>query len=217
MQLDIFSDVICPWCFIGKRRLERALAERPQPELALRWRAFQLNPDMPREGMDRAAYLLAKFGHARAGQIYQTIRQVGEVEGIPFRFEKIRRTPNTIDAHRLIRLADLVGLQDAMVEALFQAYFVEGGDLSDTAVLAEIAASAGIDRSEAAEYLASEANVAEVRAESDFAYKVGITGVPCFIANGQYAISGAQEPEGLFPIFDLARQKETEAVGGATG
>jgi len=214
MQLDIFSDVICPWCYIGKRRLERALAERPQPDLALRWRAFQLNPDMPAAGMERLAYLTAKFGHARAEQIYTTIRQVGELEGIPFRFDRIERTPNTVDAHRLIRLAGMVGLQDQMVEQLFQAYFVDGRNLSDRQALADVAGAAGVDRSEASEYLASTANVAEVRAESDFAYKAGITGVPCFIANGQYAISGAQEPEGLFPLFDLAHQREPAASLG---
>ncbi|MSP88071.1 MAG: DsbA family oxidoreductase [Alphaproteobacteria bacterium] len=207
MQIDIFSDIICPWCLIGKRRLERALLERPQPGLTLRWRAFQLNPDMPHDGMDRAAYLAAKFGHAKADQIYRTIRQVGEAEGIAFRFEKITRTPNTVDAHRLVRLAGIVGQQDAMVEALFQAYFLNGANLSDAAALAEIAAGAGMDKAEAAEFLASPAHVEDVQAESAFATKVGITGVPCFIANGQYAISGAQEPEGLFPLFDLARQE----------
>ncbi|MBM3572712.1 MAG: DsbA family oxidoreductase, partial [Alphaproteobacteria bacterium] len=176
-----------------------------------------LNPDMPAEGMERGAYLTAKFGHARAEQIYTSIRRVGEAEGLAFRFERITRTPNTVDSHRLIRLAGMVGLQDAMVESLFRGYFIDGRDLSDSAALADLAADAGMDRAEAAEYLASEAKRTEIQSESAFAYRVGINGVPCFIAAGQYAISGAEEPEGLFPLFDLARQPGADGkAAGAT-
>src|SRR3990172_6511485 len=127
MRLDIFSDTICPWCFIGKRRLERALAARPQPDLAIRWRAFQLNPDMPPDGMDRRAYLKAKFcGAARTARVYDAVTAAGAAEGIGFDFGRIGRTPNTLESHRLLRFAFEHGRQDALVETLFRTHFVDG-------------------------------------------------------------------------------------------
>ncbi|EKE77650.1 MULTISPECIES: DsbA family oxidoreductase [Oceanibaculum] len=209
MRLDIFSDVICPWCFIGKRRLERALQLRPMPGLEIRWRAFQLNPGMPKEGMDRQAYVEAKFGsEMRARQIYDTIRRVGSSENIPFDFEKIKRTPNTVDAHRLIRYAYDSQLQEPVTEALFQAYFLEGQDIGDKEVLFEIGTAQGLPAAELRPFLDGIEHKAEVEAECTTANRIGINGVPCFVLNGKYGLSGAQEPEALFPMFDLALQEE---------
>lgn len=207
MRIDIFSDVICPWCFIGKKRLEKALALRPQPELSIRWRAFQLNPQMPPEGMDRQAYLATKFGGPEgAARIYDAVRAAGAKEEIPFAFEKIPRTPNTVAAHRLIRWAESKGRQDAMVDRLFAAYFLDGEDISSAATLARAAAAAGLDETEAAQFLAGNEGAEDVLAEDLFARRLGIGGVPCFILDGKYAVSGAQEPEAFLPVFDLVAQ-----------
>jgi predicted DsbA family dithiol-disulfide isomerase len=209
MNLDVFSDTICPWCFIGKRRLERALRERPQPELKIRWRAFQLNPGMPAEGMERRAYIEAKFGGSdRARTIYDTVRAAGAGEGIEFAFEKIKRTPNTLQSHRLLRLAAAGDRQDAVLEGLFRAYFLDGRDVGDRAVLAEIGTAAGLDRKETVGYLEGDADTDAVLSEDVLARRAGINGVPCFIFNGRFALSGAQEPEAFFQIFDLTREQE---------
>jgi len=213
MRLDIFSDTVCPWCFIGKRRLERALAERPMPGLEVRWRAFQLNPDMPAEGMDRQDYLTRKFGGAEnAKQVYDAVRQAGEQEGIEFAFDRIERTPNSLKSHRLLRFAAEqdggYGDQDPLAERLFRLYFLEGGDISDTEVLVQAAADAGLDPDAARAYLDSGEAVEETRAEDMQARRAGIQGVPTFIFNGQYALSGAQEPKVLFQLFDVAREQQ---------
>ena len=208
MLIEIFSDVICPWCFIGKRRLERALEQRPGLEVSIAWRAFQLNPWMPPEGIGRKAYLEAKFGSRDASRIYDGIRRVGAAEGIDFRFDRIPRTPNTLNAHRLIRLAATEGCQDAVVEALFQAYFLEGRDIGDLAVLADIGETAGLD---ARMPLEADAERASVRAEDARARQMGIQGVPCFIIDRSYAVSGAQEPEYFLPVFDLVQNGKAVA------
>lgn len=206
MRIDIILDVICPWCFIGKRRLERALAQRPEVAAETSWRPFQLNPDMPPAGMARQDYLSAKFGGAQhAGRIYQAISAAGATVDIPFAFDRIRRTPNTRDAHRLIRHAERHSRGDAVVEALFDAYFIAGRDIGDAATLAEIAGEAGLDAAAAAAFLASEAEATEILAEDANARRLGINAVPCFIFAGQYAVSGAQEPEFFLPVFDLVQ------------
>lgn len=210
MIIDIVSDVICPWCFIGKRRLERALALAPQPDLQIGWRPFQLNPDMPPEGMDREAYLQAKFGAAKGGRMYEQVKAAGAEEGIAFAFDRITRTPNTIRPHRLIRWAAESARQDAMVEALFRAYFLEGADLSDDATLVRIAQGIGYGAEETAAYLASDRDEAQIRNEDAFARQVGINGVPCFIIDRKFALSGAQAPEAFLEVFELAR-REAEA------
>ncbi|MCH8154256.1 MAG: DsbA family oxidoreductase [Proteobacteria bacterium] len=226
MDIDIFSDTICPWCFIGKRRLERALAERPQPDLTIHWRAFQLNPDMPAGGMDRSQYLELKFGGAsNAEAIYDQVRAAGETEGIDFAFERMKRTPNTIDSHRLIRHAGQKaepgqgqpgqGRQDAVVQALFDAYFLRAEDIGDPEVLAAAAAEAGLDAEETRAFLASDAEAEAVRAEDKSARQAGISGVPCFIFNGQHALAGAHPPEVLFQLFDLANQEDAAAASEA--
>ena len=208
MRIDIFSDVVCPWCFIGKRRLERALAERPQDQVEIHWRAFQLNPDMPVQGMPRQTYLQTKFGGPeRATQIYNTIRENGKKEGLDFQFEKIGTTPNTVRAHRLIRFASERGASDALVEKLFTGYFYEGKNIGDVEALTDIAAEAGLDRAEAEEFLNGNDGVADVLAETRFAYENGINGVPCFIFDRRYALAGAQEPEAFFPLFELVQNE----------
>jgi predicted DsbA family dithiol-disulfide isomerase len=204
MRIDIVLDVICPWCFIGKRRLEKALALRPEIAAEIAWRPFQLNPDMPAPGMARHDYLAAKFGGAQhAGRIYQTVADAGATVGIPFAFDRIRRTPATREAHRLIRHAEREGGADALVEALFRAYFIDGRDLGSRAILAAIADDCGLDPMATRDFLAGDADAAEILAEDRSARRAGINAVPCFIVDRQYAISGAQEPEFFLPVFDL--------------
>ena len=212
MHIDIVSDVICPWCFIGKRRLERALQLRPELQPSIGWRAFQLNPDMPADGMNRQDYLAIKFGGAaQARRIYTAVEQAGAAEGIDFAFDRIRRTPNTVDAHRLIRFASMEGNAGSMVEALFRAYFLEGRDIGARGGLAEIAHEAGFERRAAESWLAGEAGRDAVLAEDRAARRAGIEGVPCFVVDGGYALSGAQEPEFFLPLFDLASNRPTAA------
>ncbi len=216
MHLDIFSDTICPWCYVGKRRLARALAQRPQPKMAVRWRAFQLNPGMPPEGMVRERYIEAKFGSSeRAKRIYEAVTAVGASEGIDFNFDSIRRTPNTLLSHRLLRKAGREGLQDSLLEAMFHAYFIEGRDIGNARALAEIGEALGL--ADAAEFLAGEEDSEEVRAEDSLARRQGINGVPCFIFNYRFLLSGAQEPESFFQLFDLAREEDAGLLRESAG
>jgi len=214
MRIDVFSDVICPWCYVGKRRLERALAARPDLAggIELHWRAFQLNPDMPVEGIDRQLYLRLKFGDAGAARrIYRAAEEAGEEEGIAFDFEAIHRTPNTIDAHRLIRFAGLQDSQDAVVERLFAAYFLEGEDLGRRDTLLRLGTEAGLPEAETAAFLDSDGEAETVRAEDRYARRAGITGVPCFVVAERYALPGAQPPEALVKLFDLALAEASAA------
>lgn len=205
MRLDIYSDTICPWCFVGKRRLERALAMRPGVDIAIQWRAFQLNPGMPAEGMDRREYLEIKFGGPeRAARIYEAVRQAGLGEGLDFAFDRMRRTPNTFESHRLLRHALDSGRQGETLEALFQAFFFEGADISDRTVLLICAERAGLDVGVAERFLDSDAEMETTLAEDRLARRQGINGVPCFIFNGRFALSGAQPPEALLQLLDLA-------------
>ena len=209
IAIDIVSDTVCPWCFIGKRRLERAMAERPELRYQIGWRPFQLNPDLPRAGMDRSQYVSLKFGgRERAAKIYDNVAKAGQGEGIAFDFQAIRRQPNTFDSHRLIRWAAKAGRQDAVVEALFRRYFLEGVDIGDRAVLAGIAAEAGMDREEVAAWLDQEVDSELVREEEAIARRMGIGGVPCFIVDRRFAVSGAQEPSVLVHVFDLAMKEK---------
>jgi predicted DsbA family dithiol-disulfide isomerase len=204
MQIDIISDVVCPWCFIGKRRLEKALIMRPEIETEITWRPFQLNPDMPAEGMARADYIATKFGdsgHSR--RIHQTIAEAGATVGIDFAFDKIKRSPNTRNAHRLVRYATRQGAGGEVVTRLFEGYFLQGRDVGDLAALAQIAGEAGLDERETRAFLAGDAERDEIVAEDRNARRLGVNAVPCFIFAGQYAISGAQEPEFFLPVFDL--------------
>lgn len=213
MHIDIFADTICPWCFIGKRRLERALAERPQADLSVRWRAFQLNPDMPDGGMERSRYLELKFGGALNAQaVYAQVEAAGRQEGIAFAFERLRRTPNTIASHRLIRFGFKQAREEAVVQALFDAYFLRGEDIGDRDVLVEVARAAGLASQAARAFLESDAEAEAVHAEDMAARRAGINGVPCFVFNGRHALAGAHPPEVLFQLFDLVGQEEAETT-----
>ena len=215
MIIDVFSDPICPWCFIGKRRMEKALELNGLTgQVTVRWRAFQLNPGMPPGGMDRAEYLALKFGgEERAKQIYNMIRDAGQGVGIPFEFDRIKRTPNTIKAHRMIRFAGRAGLDGEVAEMMFRRYFLEGRDIGDDEVLCNIAGECGLDRDATQAFLAGSEGEEEVRKEHDFAVSLNIDGVPCFIIESRYTVVGAQEPEAFGPVFDLVREEERQAVG----
>jgi predicted DsbA family dithiol-disulfide isomerase len=207
MQLEIWSDPICPWCFIGKARLDRALESRPEHPFEIVWRPFQLNPDMPRKGMARGEYMALKFGDAQGIlDAYRPVVEAAEATGLKLDLPAIARTPDTLDAHRLIHWAGLEGRQNAVVSALFRAYFQEGRDIGEPATLTEIAAQAGMDRAMTERLLASDADCTQIREEARMARARGIQGVPCFILDGQYAISGAQ-PVTLWQevIDDLAQ------------
>ena len=204
MQVSIVSDTICPWCYIGKRRFERARAGRPA-DLAVEWRPFQLNPDMPADGVDRQRYMVAKFGsEERVAEIFGAIEQAGEAEGIQFVFDRIARTPNTVDSHRLIEYAGQQGVQDQVVEALFRRYFEQGEDIGDRAVLAACGVDGGLDEDAVEGFLAGTDGAEHVRKESEAASRMGISGVPCFIFEGKYAVSGAQPPDVFERVFELA-------------
>lgn len=215
MKVDIVVDTICPWCYIGKRRFDRALALRSDLALEVGWRPFQLNPAMPPEGMDRRFYIAEKFGGKdRARAVHDTLQKIGSEVGIDFDFRAIERTPNTIDSHRLARFAAGQGLQTEAIAALFAAYFENGRDIGDRRVLIDIGQEIGLDPAALSAYLDSDADIATVHAEDDLARRLGVNGVPCFIVDRKYAVSGAQSPEVFAQVFDLAKQDEEDfAVG----
>ena len=204
VRIDVFSDTICPWCWIGKRRLERTLEARPDLDAETVWHAFQLNPAMPAEGMDRKAYLEAKFGGtSNARAVYGRVLAEGARESLPFDFGAIPRTPNTLDSHRLVRWAAGQPLgQTPMVEALFDAYFARGQDVGDAEALTRVAAAAGYDEPGARELLSGDEGRAEVAREDMRARDAGITGVPCFILDGKVAVPGAVEPDVFLRVFE---------------
>lgn len=199
LTIDIVSDVVCPWCFIGKRHLEAALATMPDVGNAVvRWHPFELNPDLPAAGVERRQYLEAKFGGPeRAAQIYGRVREAGERAGIPFDFDAIVRQPNTREAHRLIAWAQANGDADPLVERLFRAYFLEGRDLTNRDTLVELAADVGVDAAAARQWLDSGRGVQEIAQAESRAYDLGITGVPFFIFDGRVGLSGAHPPEAI--------------------
>ncbi len=211
MQIDIYSDIVCPWCYVGKRRLERALTS-VGGAVHVTWRPFQLNPTMPLEGMDRTTYLKSKFGSLEVfGRMKEQLLAAGAEEGIPFAFEKIQRTPNTFAAHRLVWYAAEHGQQDKVVEALFRSYFVEGKNIGDVKTLAHAAAEAGLDRTEIEHFLASEKGVVEVKTEEAMGRRLGIRGVPYFVFNGRISLSGAQPPDILVSAIQQAEKAVVES------
>jgi len=213
MLLEIVSDLVCPWCYIGQRRLERALNRDGAPAPRLLWRAFQLNPDIPPDGVPRQAYLAAKFGGTlHADRIYEAIGAAGTAEGIRFQFDRILRTPNSLNAHRLKRHARRHDAEPDVTARLYRAYFEQARDIGLAGVLADIAAEAGLEHTETLRYLASDEDRLAVQAEDIGTRRQGITGVPCVVINGKYALSGAQEPEFFLPLFDLARQDRARPV-----
>jgi predicted DsbA family dithiol-disulfide isomerase len=197
LAVDVISDVICPWCYIGKRRLEKAVTAFDGPHnLRVRWLPFQLNPQVPKEGIIRREYRTAKFGSwERSQELDAKVVAVGQAESIYFAFDRIERTPNTLDAHWLIWLADKLGIQDAVVEALFRAYFTEGRDISNRQTLIEVVAEAGLDRHQAEVVLNGDEGMEAIREAHGQARRVGVEGVPFFIINGESMLSGAQKPD----------------------
>ena len=213
IKLDILSDPICPWCYIGKSYLDRALEAHPDHPFEIEWHPFQLNPDMPAGGMDRRAYLEGKFGGQEgAVRAYAPVAERAEAAGLNIDFSAILRTPNTLDAHRLIHWAGLEGRQTAAVAALFRAYFTEGKDIGDRKVLTELAADIGLDAKMVERLLASDADAEDIRARDAHARERGVTGVPCFVIANQHVLSGAQPPELWGQVIEdiVAQLKEQE-------
>ncbi len=211
LAIEVVHDLVCPWCYLGVRRLFRTISRRPDLLVDVTWRPFLLNPDMPRAGMSRSDYVMRKFGgEERARRLYASITEIGRAEGVMFRFDRIRRTPSSVDAHRLVRWAATFGCADAVVEAVFAAHFSDGRDIGDVGVLAAIAASCGLRTTAARGFLASNADVDAVHADNLRAHRLGINGVPCFVVSGCHAIAGAQEPEVIERLLDVAA---AEAMG----
>ena len=207
LTIDVVSDVVCPWCYIGKRRLERALAllavQQPDIEPEVRWHTFQLNPDLAPEGMPRADYVFQKFGAGGVAK-YEHIAKVGQEVGLSLAFDRITRQPNTVVPHSLIAASEPGMSQDAMVEALFKAYFMEGRDLTEASVLMEVAESAGMSRIEVEHHLQDSELHSQTIASDRAAREMGISGVPFFIFNRQVGLSGAHESETLLNAINEA-------------
>jgi predicted DsbA family dithiol-disulfide isomerase len=205
LVIEIVFDFVCPWCYLGIKRLAFLLERRQDISVELVWRPFLLNPDMPRAGMSRADYMIRKFGaEDRARRLYASIAELGAVEGIIFNFADIRRTPNSVDAHRLVRYAGKFGVGDALVDRIFKAHFIEGLDIGNHGTLAALGAKQGLDPAAAEAFLASSDGTEFVHAENLHAHRLGINGVPCFLIDGEHAIAGAQESEVLERLIDLA-------------
>ena len=213
ITLDILSDPICPWCYIGKANLDRALEARPGHPFRIEWHPFQLNPDMPPGGMDRRAYLEAKFGgKAQAAEVYARIDEAARRAGLEIDWSTIERAPNTLDAHRLIHWAGLEGRQNAVVAALFRAYFREGRDIGDRAVLLDIAGAAGLDAAMTERLFESGADLEDIRARDAHARDRGVSGVPTFVVANRHVVPGAQPPELWMQVIDELTAAETGAA-----
>ncbi len=211
LSIEIVHDLVCPWCYLGVRRLQRTLRRRPDLLFELSWRPFLLNPDMPRAGMSRPDYVVRKFGgEDRARRLYASISELGRAEGVSFRFDRIRRTPSSVDAHRLVRWANRFGRAGEAVEALFSAHFTDGLDVGEIETLTAIAHALGLDGPAARRFLASEAEVDTVHGENLRAHRLGINGVPCYVIAGRHAIAGAQEPEVIERLLDVASIEAVE-------
>lgn len=213
--IDVVSDVVCPWCYVGRARLMKALAAIPEITVELRWRPFQLDPTIPPEGKDRQTYLMDKFGDAeRIRQMHAQIDELGRAEGIDFAFDAIRTSPNTLNAHRVIRWAATAepGVQDQLVGRLFALYFEEGANIGDAAVLIQAARDAGMDAAVVETLLATDADRAEVEQEIATAQQMGVTGVPCFLLEGRYAVMGAQEADTLADAIRQVAQAKAEGA-----
>ena len=208
LDIDIAFDLICPWCYLGVRRLRRALRARPDIIPELLWRPFLLNPDIPPNGVSREEFVARKFGgEDRARRLQNALTDLGRAEGIGFRFDLMGRVPSSINAHRLVRYAVREGLGEIMVEALFHAYFADGVDIGDVIRLATVAGRVGLDPNAALAFLRSGEEAEAVHTENLRAHRLGVNGVPCFIIGGQQAIAGAQEPEVLERLLDVALQQ----------
>jgi predicted DsbA family dithiol-disulfide isomerase len=210
ITIDYIADLACPWCYIGLRRFAQARAMRPAHRVASRWRPFMLNPNLPAEGMDRATYMRAKFGsEAAAERVYGRIVQAGEAEGIPFDFGRMKRTPNTLQAHRLILFAQARGKAEVLIERLFCALFIEGKDVGDLRVLVKEAAAAGLEPKEVGTWLAGRELADEVVHAHETAQWQGVRGVPAFVLADTHAITGAQPAEVLTGLIDVAAHQSS--------
>jgi predicted DsbA family dithiol-disulfide isomerase len=213
VRIDVVSDVVCPWCFIGKRRLEQAIALKPDIPVEVHWHPYFLNDWIPPEGISREQYLTTKFGSPeRYKDIAQRVSQAAAAEGLTYAIDKISNQPNTRDAHRLIRWADSLGCAAEMKQKLMDLYFTDGADLTDQEVLVQAAVSVGFNEDNVREALASDMDVAEVDEQAQSAKEAGIQGVPCFIFGGKFAISGAQAPDYLAEAIERAAQANREAA-----
>ena len=209
--IDVVSDVICPWCFLGKRRLDAALARLPELDVFVRWRPFMLDPEIPPEGLGRIEYLTNKFGAERVKTIHDPLVAAGKELGVPFHFDAITRTPNTLDAHRLMRWSHTFERQHDMAERLFMAYWSDGEDIGDHGVLTRCAGAIGIHAAQIGELLASDQDVEATKAEIAHAGQIGVTGVPTYILGQTFAIAGAQSPEVLVDSIGRVAKELAEA------
>jgi len=213
VKIEFIFDTVCPWCYVGKRRFERALAQRPGTRANIVWRPFLLNPDIPPEGVDRRTYLDRKFGGpARVQRIHGAVAAAGEAEGITFDFDRILRAPNTLNSHRMIRFSAGLGREAETVEAIYRGYFCEGRDIGAIADLVDIGRAIGLPTDSLEQYLRSDADISVILNDNARAHRLGVNGVPCLIFDGQYAIAGAQEPDVLLRLIDIAREAEAEAA-----
>ena len=214
MQLDVVSDTVCPWCYIGKKRLDQALEMHGGEGITLAWRPFQLDASIPEGGVDRKTYMEKKFGAERAKTVGNTIREFGEQVGIDFRFDRIERSPNTLDSHRLIRWAGTAGCQNEMVDILFRRYFEDGEDIGLHDVLIDAATEAQMDADIVRDLLTKDADKELIHREDELARQMGIQGIPSFVVNSQWVMVGAQEPETLVKMFNklLAREADSAAA-----
>ena len=217
MNIDVVFDTVCPWCFLGKRRLENALSMRPGVAVEVRYHPFLLNPDMPDGGMDRRMYLEHKFaGPHRARRVLEAVGAAGESSGVRFDFDAIERMPNSIDSHRLLRLAAGHDRREQALETVFEAFFQRGQDIGRTAVLVNIGAAAGLDPDDVRALLADDEGRTEIRAANARAHAMGISGVPSFVFNGGHAIAGAQDAEVLVRLIDLAVETDVRQPVSST-
>lgn len=210
VTVEMIADLACPWCYLGLVRLDKARALRPALQVRLRWWPYMLNPQLPKDGMDRQTYLRAKFGgDAEAGRVYQRIESAGQDEGMAFAFDKMRRTPNTVAAQRLVLLADNRGLGEVMIRALFKALFEDGVDIGNIGALRNLGQAAGMAADDIDELFSGDAHSADIIRGHQRAQKMGVQGVPVYIVDRQHVIAGAQAPEVLAGLLDVASAKAT--------
>lgn len=212
VRIDVIFDTVCPWCYVGKRRMEAALRTRPHVKARARWWPFLLNPDMPYTGMERGSYLVRKFGsEARVRRIYGAIADAGQSVDIDFAFDRIRYTPNSVSSHRLVQFAARKGRGDAAVEALFYNYFVNGRNIGEIATLLKIGVDLGLDEAALGAYLAGYEDASFIYEENARAHRIGINSVPSFVFNGSMVISGAHDAQVLARMIDAAAASEEAA------
>jgi len=213
LQIEIIYDPSCPWCYIGKRQLHKAIATRPQYQVQLRWWPFLLNPDMPPEGADRTSFLIRKYGsEARVGRILSAIAHVGHSVEIQFAFDRIGRAPNTVNAHRLVRFAEKFDRAEMAVEALFHSHFVRGFDIGDLFVLRNIGKMLALDTEAVTRHLMGDEDVQLIYEANERAHRLGINGVPAFVFAGSFVICGAQDPKVLSRMLDVAHKASDQEL-----